>query len=51
MLTLDFNNKSYSLGEIVDSYTGGTIDNFQGDEDFLEFLISYSLHYLYRAHF
>lgn len=43
MLTLDFNNKSYSLGEIVDSYTGGTIDNFQGDEDFLEFLISYSL--------
>lgn len=43
MLTLDFNNKSYSIGEVIDAYTGGSIDNFKGDEDFLEFLISYSL--------
>lgn len=43
MLTLDFDNKRYSLGEIVDAYTGGSIDNFKGDEDFLHFLISYSL--------
>lgn len=43
MLTLDFNNRSYSLEEVVDAYTGGSIDNFKGDKDFLDFLISYSL--------
>lgn len=43
MLTLDFYSRSYSLDEIIDAYTGGSIDNFKGDEDFLEFLISYSL--------
>lgn len=43
MLKLDFMNKSYNLEEIIDAYTDGSIDNFKGDEDFLTFLISYSL--------
>lgn len=43
MLKLDFYNKSYSLPNIVDVYTGGSLDNFKGDQDFLDFLISYSL--------
>ena len=43
MLTLDFYNESYSLEEIINGYTGGSLDNFKGDEDFLDFLISYSL--------
>lgn len=43
MLTLDFSSKSYTLEDVINGYTGGSIDNFKGDEDFLEFLISYSL--------
>ena len=43
MLKLDFLNKDYSLEEVIDAYTDGDIVNFKGDEDFLNFLISYSL--------
>jgi len=43
MLKLDFMNKNYSLEEVVDALTDGSIDNFSGDRDFLNFLISYSL--------
>lgn len=43
MSRLDFYNRNYSLDEIMDIYTGGSLDNFNGDEDFLNFLISYSL--------
>ena len=43
MLKLDFLNKTYSLEEVIDAYTDGDIANFKGDEDFLNFIISYSL--------
>ena len=43
MLRLDFLNKTYSLEEIINAYTDGDINNFKGDEDFLTFIISYSL--------
>lgn len=43
MRRLDFYNRNYSLDEIIDVYTDGSLDNFKGDEDFLNFLISYSL--------
>lgn len=43
MSKFDFYSKSYSLAEIVEGYTDGSLDNFNGDEDFLEFLISYTL--------
>jgi len=43
MLRLDFLNEDYDLDEIIAAYTDGSIDNFKGDEDFLEFLITYSL--------
>lgn len=43
MRRLDFCNRNYSLDEIIDVYTDGSLDNFKGDEDFLNFLISYSL--------
>ena len=34
MLKLDFLNKEYSIAEIIDVYTDGSIENFKGDEDF-----------------
>ena len=43
MLKLDFLNKDYSLEEVIDAFTDGDINNFKGDTDFLNFLISYSL--------
>lgn len=43
MLKLDFEHKSYSFSEIADALSAGSIDNFKGDEDFLEFLISYGV--------
>lgn len=43
MLKLDFMNKDYSLEEVIDAFTDGNINNFKGDTDFLNFLISYSL--------
>lgn len=43
MLKLDFLNNDYSLDEVIDGYTDGNLDNFKGDKDFLDFLISYSL--------
>lgn len=43
MLKLDFMNKEYSVAEIIDVYTDGSIENFKGDEDFLTFLISYAI--------
>lgn len=43
MLRLDFLNKDYSLEEVIDAFTDGDINNFKGDTDFLNFIISYSL--------
>lgn len=43
MLKIDFMNKSYSVEEIIDAYTAGDINNFKGDEDFLNFIISYAV--------
>lgn len=45
MLTLDFMNEDneYSFEEIVSAVTGGSIDNFKGDKDFLDFFISYGI--------
>ena len=43
MLKLDFLNKDYSLEEVIQAFTDGDIENFKGDNDFLDFLISYSL--------
>ena len=43
MRRLDFYNRDYPLDEIIDVYTDGSLDNFDGDEDFLDFLISYSI--------
>ena len=43
MRRLDFYNRKYSLDEIIDVYTDGSLDNFKGDEDFLNFFISYSI--------
>lgn len=43
MLKLDFMNEQYNLEQIIDAYTDGSLDNFKGDEDFLTFIISYSL--------
>ena len=43
MLKLDFLNKDFSLEEVIDAFTDGDINNFKGDTDFLNFLISYSL--------
>ena len=43
MARFDFFNQNYSLDEIIDGYTGGSLDNFKGDEEFLNFLISYTL--------
>lgn len=43
MLRLDFLNREYSLEEVIDAYTDGSLDNFKGDKNFLDFLISYSL--------
>jgi len=38
-----FFNENYNLDEIREGYTDGNLDNFKGDEDFLEFLISWTL--------
>lgn len=43
MLKLDFFEKEYSLKEIIDAYIDGSIDNFKGDTDFLDFYISYAI--------
>jgi len=43
MAKFDFFNKSYNLKEIIDGYMNGSLDNFKGDEEFLDFLISYTL--------
>lgn len=43
MLKLDFLNNDYNLEEVIDAFTEGDINNFNGDEDFLNFVISYSL--------
>ena len=43
MLKLDFLNKEYTLKEIIDAITDGDINNFKKDEEFLDFIISYSL--------
>ena len=43
MLKLDLLNKDYSLEEVIQAFTDGDIENFKGDNDFLDFLISYSL--------
>lgn len=43
MPKLDFFEKEYSLKEIIDAYIDGSIDNFKGDTDFLDFYISYAI--------
>ena len=43
MLRLDFLRNSYYLSDIVDAFTDGSLDNFKGDEEFLNFLISYTV--------
>ena len=43
MAKFDFLNQNYSLEEIIDGLTDGDIANFKNDEDFLNFLIYYSL--------
>lgn len=43
MLTLDLKNENYGLFDLERGFTGGSIDNFKGDKDFVAFLISYSL--------
>lgn len=43
MARFDFLNNSYTLEEIIDGLTDGNIANFKNDEDFLNFLIYYSL--------
>ncbi len=43
MAKFDFLNQNYTLEEIIDGLTDGNIENFKNDEDFLNFLIYYSL--------
>ena len=43
MLKLDFLNEDYSLEEIIQAFTDGDIENFKGDSDFLDFLISFAI--------
>lgn len=43
MPKIDFTEKDYSLGEIIDAYTDGSLENFKGDQDFLDFIISYAI--------
>lgn len=39
MSKLDLMNKDYTFKEIIDAFTDGSIDNFKGDKEFLEFFI------------
>ena len=43
VLKLDFLNEDYSLEEIIQAFTDGDIENFKGDSDFLDFLISFAI--------
>lgn len=43
MLKIDYLNNNYSVDEIINAYTEGSIDNFKGDEDFVIFLISFAI--------
>ena len=43
MLRLDFLNKEYNLDEIINAFTDNNLNNFNGDKDFLNFLMSFSL--------
>ena len=50
MLKLDFNNNEYTLEEIILAITDGDIGNFKGDNDFLDFLLAYTLgEYIYEG--
>ena len=41
MAKFDFFNQKYLLSEIIEGFTDGNIKNFNGDKDFLEFIIYY----------
>lgn len=43
MLKINYLDDTYSVPEIIDAYTEGSIDNFKGDTDFLRFLISFAV--------
>ncbi len=43
MIKIDFTEREYSLDEIIEAYTDGSLDNFKGDQDFLDFIISYAI--------
>lgn len=43
MPKIDYTEREYGLDEIIEAYTDGSLDNFKGDQDFLDFLISYAI--------
>lgn len=43
MPKIDYTEREYELDEIIEAYTDGSLDNFKGDQDFLDFLISYAI--------
>lgn len=42
MPKIDYNASELGLDEIIEAYTDGSLDNFKGDQHFLDFLISYA---------
>lgn len=43
MPKIDYTAREYGLDEIIEAYTDGSLDNFKGDQDFLDFIISYAI--------
>lgn len=43
MPKIDYTTRGYNIEEIIEAYTDGSLDNFKGDQDFLDFLISYAI--------